>query len=90
MTKLDFNPGDLIEWVYKCNNELAVENEILWSSIEKCYIPIGRELVHLCISVDDETYSWLNEEGLFCACVDDLRATSTPDRGMPVVPRIRK
>jgi len=88
--KFDIKPGDLIEWTYKYNNKLVVENEILWSSIEKRYIPIGSKYVHMCIDLNDETYSWLNEKGLFRACVDDMPGHGYVDRRSAVVPRTRR
>jgi len=71
--RFDIKSGDLIEWVDILNNELVVGDKFLWSSTEKRYAPICSKYVHMCISVDDETYSWLNEKGLFHAHVDDTR-----------------
>jgi len=91
MAKLNIKPGDLIEWVYEYDSFLAVEGEELYSSIEKRYVPIGSNLVHMCIDIDDETYSWLNEKGLFHAHVDDnlLGTTATAARyHWKVVPRV--
>jgi len=87
LTKFNIKPGDLIEWVYMRNNKLVDENEIFWSSIEKRYVSIDRELVHMCISVDDETYSWLNENGLFRAHVDDTISRMTPQTTSRIIPR---
>jgi len=89
MTKFDIKPGDLIEWVYKHNNELVIEHEILWSTIEKAWVPIGRNLVHLCTSVDGKTYSLLNEEGLFRAHVDDETRYPNDAYSGQIVPRVR-
>jgi len=90
VSKLNIKPGDLIEWVYEHDNELVVENEELWSRIEQRYVPIGSNLVHMCISVDDEMILWLNEKGLFHTRVD---ATSRQPWTKPhcvVVPRAKK
>jgi hypothetical protein len=59
-------PGDLIEWVYGRNSQPVDENEELWSTPMKRYIPIG---VHpaVLISITDESYIWLSPKGLFHA-----------------------
>ena len=64
-------PGNIIEWVYKQTDELIAEDEMLWSSLMKRYVPIGSCHVHALISIDDERITWMNEEGLFYARVDD-------------------
>jgi len=87
--KLNIKSGDLIEWVYKSNGELVVEREFLWSTIEREYVYIGREFVHMCINVDDETISWLNEKGLFYACVNDMDWAINSELYRKVVPRVR-
>jgi len=74
--KFSFAPGDLIEWVYMSNNELVAKNEELWSRIDNAYVPIGRNLVHMCISVDNDVYSWLNEKGLFRARSSDIESSN--------------
>jgi len=71
MAKFNIKPGDLIEWVYKDNNQLVWENQTLYSSIEQRYVPIGSKYVHMCIFYDGETYLWLNEEGFFSAKTND-------------------
>jgi len=90
MRGFDFKPGDLIVWVHAYNNELVLNNEELWSTIERHYVPIGRNLVHMCISVNNETYSWLNVEGLFTARVDDTRLVIGGRWRPTVVPRKRR
>jgi len=87
---LNIKPGDLIEWVYKRNNELVIDDEMLWSTIEECYVPIGRELVHMCISVEGDVYSWLNEKGLFLARADDAPDARNQGVDVEVVPRARE
>jgi len=91
MRQFDFKPGDLIEWVYKNGGQLVYSNEEIWSSIEQRYVPIGLRHIHLCTNVDDETYSWLNEKGLFRAHVDDVGG-SWLYRGEveTIVPRVRR
>ena len=64
-------PGDPIEWVYKQTDELITEDEMLWSSLMKRYVPIGSDFIHFLISIDSERIVWMNEEGLFHARVDD-------------------
>ena len=68
---LKIKPGDLIEWIYTREKRLVIADETLWSRIENSYVPIGSNLVHICVAVDDEAYSWLNEKGLFHACKHD-------------------
>jgi len=89
MTKFDFKPGDLIEWVYEYNNKLVNEYETLWSTITNKHVPIGRELIHMCISCDNKTYSWLNERGLFSAYVMDERMWVSDPFWKIVKPRVR-
>lgn len=81
--------GDMIEWVSKFTGELVNKRSRLWSTVEGRYVPIGSEMVHFLVSINNETFSWLNEKGLFHALVDD---TSTPPRSprwWAVVPRAR-
>jgi hypothetical protein len=37
------------------------------------WVPIGSNMIHLCISCEGKTITWLNEEGLFRARKDDIR-----------------
>jgi hypothetical protein len=64
-------PGDLIEWYYKVSDETVDINEKLWSSIMKKWIPIGIVSMFLHYDHNEETYSWLNSKGYFCAYIDD-------------------
>ena len=82
-------PGDMIEWTYEVSGELVREGEALWSNTEGCYAPIGSEMVHLLVSIDDDTCFWLNEKGLFNAYVDDECAGRPGGRGR-VVPHVCK
>ena len=82
-------PGDMIEWTYKISRHLVPEGDTLWSTVEERYVPIGGEMVHLLVSIDDETYSWINEKGLFHARVDDLYTSRRPMASTAVVPRTR-
>jgi hypothetical protein len=81
--------GDMIEWMYKFSGMLVHKDEILWSNADGRYVPIGGEMVHFLVSVNDETYSWLNEKGLFHARVDDTEAVVAGVRVGVVVPRTR-
>ena len=81
--------GDMIEWVSKFSGELVHKRERLWSTVEGRYVPIGSEMVHLLVSIDDETFSWLNEKGLFHARVDDTTRPARSGPGRWVVPRTR-
>lgn len=65
-------PGDIIEWVYKRDGSILIEDETLWSTPMNRWVPIGSRLVHTLVSINDERITWLNEEGLFCAYVDDI------------------
>ena len=82
-------PGDMIEWTYKTSGVLVHKDETFWSSAERRYVPIGGEMVHLLVSVNDETYSWINEKGLFHARVDDTTRPARSGPGRWVVPRTR-
>jgi hypothetical protein len=82
-------PGDMIEWTYKISRHLVPEGDTLWSTVEERYVPIGGEMVHFLVSIDDETYSWINEKGLFHARVDDLLVLTSDHRWRWVVPRTR-
>jgi hypothetical protein len=83
-------PGDIIEWMYKKTGKLVVEDETSWSTLTESWCLIGSNLIHTCIACDGETITWLNSNGLFHACVDDV----SPDeyrRGLAqVVPRVKK
>jgi hypothetical protein len=82
-------PGDMIEWTYKTSGVLVHKDETFWSSAERRYVPIGGEMVHLLVSVNDETYSWINEKGLFHARVDDSVEGHAIPAHRRVVPRAR-
>jgi hypothetical protein len=58
-------PGDLIEWVYKHNNVAVHAGETAWSSPDSRWVPIGSDLVHVCIGIKRNCIVWLNERGLF-------------------------
>jgi hypothetical protein len=81
-------PGDLIEWVYKCNSKPVHESEQIWSTPMQCWIPVG---IHPTIltSITDEFYVWLNPNGLFHARMDDTYARVGWKTGKErVVPRV--
>ncbi len=82
-------PGDMIEWVHKRSGHLVHEDETLWSAVERRFVPIGSEMVHFLVSINEETYSWLNEKGLFHARVDDSRSMARRCSRRSVVPRAR-
>ena len=73
--KLDLNPGDLFDWVYKINNQPVHPNERIRSSLMNQWVPIGGPEPMLCIGIMDEMIAWLSAKGLFHARVDD---TATP------------
>lgn len=67
-------PGDLIEWKYDSKIKTTPYlDEELYSSVERRFIPVSRDIVHLLVSVDDETYCWINSAGVFKARLDDDR-----------------
>lgn len=82
-------PGDMIEWVYKYSGQPVHKGEQLLSSIENCRVPCGGGMVHLLVSIDEKTYSWLNENGLFHARVDDTSTVPGSTEMRAVVPRTR-
>jgi len=72
---LDFKPGDLIEWIHGYTENpitLVGEDEEFYSSIQDADVPVGSNLVHMCVYNDGETYSWLNERGVFRAHIHDV------------------
>ena len=74
-------PGDMIEWTYKWNGELILSGWMLWSTPLQRWVPIGSEQVHLLISITQDTIVWLNDKGLFHACVGDTTS---------YLPRVRR
>jgi hypothetical protein len=79
-------PGDFIEWTYKYGNkDLVSDNEELWSTLERRWVPIG--LTSLLVWVTDEEYAWLTPKGLFHARRDDTQVIARLDSRFPVVPR---
>ena len=80
-------PGNIIEWVYKQTDELITERETLWSTPMKRWVPIGSGFIHTLISIDSEQITWMNEEGLFHARMDDTQPRSALFPPVPVVPR---
>jgi hypothetical protein len=63
-------PGDLIEWTFTDGKPVR-EDEMIWSTVEKKHVPIGSDLIHLCVSREGEIITWLNERGMFRAHVGD-------------------
>jgi hypothetical protein len=86
---MNVKPGDLIEWTYRRDGKLVYHDDRVWSSVEENYVPIGRELTHLCISCEGEIITWLNEKGVFSACVDDTTIHGKDWTRYVVVPRKR-
>ena len=80
-------PGDLIEWTYKRNGRRVINREQLWSTLMKRWVPIGSSLVHTLVSIDGEQITWMNEEGLFRARVDDTQNAFWMSGAETVVPR---
>ena len=83
-------PGDIIEWAYKRDGSVVIEDEMLWSTLMNRWTLIGSGLVHTLVSINDEQITWLNEKGLFRARVDDARRRRNGASVVPVVPRARR
>ena len=64
-------PGDQIEWFYADNDERDQPGELLWSSIDEKYVPIGSSLVHTLISIEDEDITFMNPRGIFKVRTND-------------------
>jgi hypothetical protein len=70
-------PGDFIEWTYKHNNSrLVSQDETLWSTPERRWVPIG--LTSLLVWITDKEYAWLTPDGLFHAHRDDAPTLDSP------------
>jgi hypothetical protein len=82
-------PGDLIEWIYEGSYKLVSHDEKLWSTLLQRYVPIGSELVHILIAVDNDRLVWLNSKGLFHANIADARTNVRTNAARWVVPRSR-
>jgi hypothetical protein len=78
-------PGDLIEWSYKHNKKLVYSDEEIWSTIMKCWVPIG--IVSTLLHCDKKTYSWFNSKGCFRVRVDDVSMCWSTTRRWQVFPR---
>jgi len=87
MTKFNFAPGDLIEWRYWATDRLVRPNEELYSSIENEWVPIGSNLVHMCVRCENRHFTWLNEKGAFNANYLDDRALGSRSEQPRVIPR---
>lgn len=82
-------PGDIIEWTYCDANYLAFDYEYLWSSSMRQRVPIGSKSIHVLVSIDEEQMSWLNEKGLFTACMADFRRSREQQGQIWFMPRVR-
>jgi hypothetical protein len=78
-------PGDIIEWIYTHDRSLVSQDETLWSTLERRFVPIG--LQSLLVWVTDEEYAWLTPKGLFHARRDDTPSSKGVPTPPPVVPR---
>lgn len=85
-------PGDVIEWTQtiKRHKFNVPMDTFLWSSTMHRYVPIGSNLTHILVSIDNERMSWLNERGLFHAYVDDTSPGLIDHLGRKVLSRKRK
>jgi hypothetical protein len=72
ISKFSIEPGDLIEWVVEATDRPVSVDERLWSTSLHRYVPIGSNLIHLLITIDNEHVFWFNSKGLFHAYVDDV------------------
>lgn len=80
----------MIEWTYKVSKTLVGKNEQLWSAVEERYVPVGSGMIHLLVSINDETYSWLNKRGLFHARVGDSERRTGAFADDQIFPRVCK
>ena len=83
--------GYLIKWVYvqKCGVVPIDEEECLYSSTMKQFVPVGSGQVHMFIKRDGGTYFWMNSAGIFHADVSDDRSLYPFSDGRKVVPHLR-
>lgn len=69
-------PGDMIKWVYYCDNNVNVDgDEMLWSTPMNRWVPIS--VPALLISITKDEYVWLSEGGIFSAIMDDMNCTTS-------------
>jgi hypothetical protein len=87
---MNVRPGDLIEWVYRRDGRPVREDEYIWSSIEREWVPIGSSMTHLCVSRDGKTITWLNERGVFRARGNDGNSARMSNYGVEIIPRARE
>lgn len=86
-TDVKMVPGGIIEWAYKSSNKVVNEDEELWSTLMKQWVPIGSKLIHILVSIDGKKITWLNEKGCFHARVNDTGLTDHTGRLFGVLPR---
>lgn len=82
-------PGDLIEWTYREDSLIVLHDEVMWSTIEKRYVPIGSGMVHMLVDLDSRSYVWLNFHGSFRAHFCDVFTSLTRGAAGSVSPRTR-
>ena len=71
-TRCSVKPGDLIEWFYESNGKVVQPREMVWSSIEKRFVPVVG--IHLLISIVNGALTFLtmgSDKGLLHAREDD-------------------
>ena len=79
-------PGDMIEWVYVWSGEIVNDDRLFSSTMEKYVDITGPALL---ISIKDNVYMWLNNEGLFHARVNDSKMKWMSKWMLKFVPRVR-
>lgn len=69
---MNIKPGDLFEWVYRCNNKSVLHNEKLYSyTMSKHVLCSG---VCLCIGINDNIIYWFSNNRLLHARVTTAEA----------------
>ena len=81
-------PGDLIEWAYVHSGETVLKEEIMWSSVNGCYVPVGSDMSHMVISYHDEVLTWVNDRGVFQSYVGESGRKSKSQLPIRIFPRI--
>ena len=81
-------PGDLIEWAYVHSGKTVLEEEIMWSSVDKCHVPVGSDMAHMVISYNDEVLTWVNKRGVFQSYVGEIGHKSKAKFPVRIFPRL--
>lgn len=84
------NVGNLIKWMYVRRHVVEpVDDDYMYSTTMKEFVPIGTNHVHLIIRNDGETYTWMNSFGIFHAHVNDSLPLYPFSDGRKIIPHLR-